>query len=161
MIPYHKLLQHTRWEANPNDLCIVALTNPRAAFLKLSSASTRERLSVESCMLRMCRQHTDLRGSGPILFSCKKTTNFCQAAAAFIASAQRRVGLQPKQPRKLYHGNRAPLRISMRLLSHRLTAALRLLGFSEILASSFGSRVELLPFVNNKIPELLTSFDHV
>ena len=43
----------------------------------------------------------------------------------------------------------------MRLLSHRLTAALRLLGFSEILASSFGSRVELLPFVNNKIPELL------
>ena len=46
-------------------------------------------------------------------------------------------------------------------LSHRLTATLRLLGFSEILASSFGSRVELLPFVNNKIPELLTSFGHV
>ena len=119
MIPYHKLLQHTRREANPNDLCIAALTNPRAAFLKLSSASTRERLSVESCMLRMCRQHSDLRGSGPILASSKTTSNFwifCILAKPAARPRQplspRRsdvLGSNPKQPRKLYHGNRAHL----------------------------------------------------
>ena len=111
MIPYHKLLQYTRWEVNLNDLCIAALTNPRAACLKLSSASTHERLSVESCMLRMCRQHTDLRGSGPILVSSKTTSNFwifcilakpaARPRAAFIASAQRRAGLQPKAAQKV------------------------------------------------------------
>ena len=91
-----------------------------AAFLKLSSASTRERLSVESCMLRMCRQHTDLRGSGPILFSCKKTTNFwifCIRAKPAARPRQplspRRsdvLGSNPSSPESCIMGNRAPLK---------------------------------------------------
>ena len=97
MIPYHKLLQHTRWEANPNDLCIAALTNPRAAFLKLSSASTRERLSVESCMLRTCRQHTDLRGSGPISFHCNSTSNFWIFCILAKPAARPRQPLSPRR----------------------------------------------------------------
>ena len=97
MIPYHKLLQYTRWEANPNELCIAALTNPRAAFLKLSSASTRARLSVESCMLRMCRQHTALRGSGPILFSAKSTTNFWIFCILAKPAARPRQPLSPRR----------------------------------------------------------------